>query len=329
MGRGHPGLPRRTTTTISKRDLLRTLREIDGDAAARERVLRLESQFRTKFQYHIAALPGATAPLAKFKTNPFVLMLHCIERGYTRVQEIEKDIRVAKQFSSMETSAGKAVEAVTLPEYGWTIAESGMHTPYSSLDGYRVEDDRLLVATLKSGPACLNDEMSENFADAILQHAPTWAAEYQRQYVSYTYGVLYGTTRLSNKKDWHILRVLAEKVDSDASPKCSVITPPAGRWDCAVDLNGVRVDVAVRIGEEWWSHLGGPRCLVEMLTAVIRASVAPAEPDPRGHAYGIRDLSGIVSDSVVPEEYNVALLQRSQLQWLFFLARHYCDQITA
>lgn len=328
MPRGHPGLPSSTEVVLSKRALLATLRQIDRDAASRERVLRLESQFRAKFRAHVAALPGAAATLEKFKTNPFVLMIHCVERGYTRVQEIEKDIRVAKQFSSMETSAGKAVEAVTLPEYGWTIAESGMHTPYSSLDGYRVADDALYVATLKSGPACLNDEMSENFADAIIQHATTWARDHGRTHVNYSYGVLYGTKRISNKKDWHIIRVLAEKIAAGQVPQSRVLVAPAQRWDCAVEIAGVRIDVAVRVGGAWWTHLGGANCLVEVLAAVIRASVAPAEPDPRRHPYGIADLGGIVSDSVVPEDFNVALLQRSQLQWLFFLARHYCDRLT-
>ena len=30
----------------------------------------------------------------------------------------------------------------------------------------------------------------------------------------------------------------------------------------------------------------------------------------------------------VPNEFNVGILQRSQIEWLFFLASHFCDQLT-
>jgi hypothetical protein len=28
-----------------------------------------------------------------------------------------------------------------------------------------------------------------------------------------------------------------------------------------------------------------------------------------------------------PQDFNVSILQRSQLQWLFFVARHFCDAL--
>jgi hypothetical protein len=34
-----------------------------------------------------------------------------------------------------------------------------------------------------------------------------------------------------------------------------------------------------------------------------------------------------VSLAVVPKDYNVSILQRSQLEWLFFFARHFCDDL--
>jgi len=111
MARGHAGLPKKTDVVLSKAALLATLRAIDEDAESKNRVLELEKKFRSKFTTAISALPGKSAKFGKFRTNPFVLMLHCVERCYSRIQELEKDIRVAKQFSSMETSAGKAVEA--------------------------------------------------------------------------------------------------------------------------------------------------------------------------------------------------------------------------
>ena len=84
------------------------------------------------------------------------------------------------------------------------------------------------LATLKSGPRCLNDEMSENFADAILENCQEWAREASVTEIDFTYGVLYGTKKQSNKKDWHILRNLNDK------KKVAIKTPPAKRWDCKV-----------------------------------------------------------------------------------------------
>ena len=88
------------------------------------------------------------------------------------------------------------------------------------------------------------------------------------------------------------------------------------------------MDVHVRIGEDWWQYLGGSTCLVEMCVALIRACVKPREVDPRGQRYHIRDLAQIVSTDCVPSDYNVSLIQRSQFEWLFFIARHFCDEIS-
>jgi hypothetical protein len=211
------------------------------------------------------------------------------------------------------------VEEVVLPAYGWQCVLSGMHTSNSALDGKKLLENTLLLATLKSGPRCLNDEMSENFADAILNNYQGWAQNSGVWKIDFTYGVLYGTKKLSNKKDWHILRNVKEK-NSDA-----MTTDPAERWDCAFSKNGIEVAVTVRIGLDWWSHLGGDYCFVEVMAALIRACISPGTADCRDFPYVISDMHGIVSTSIVREEYNVSLLQQSQLPWLFLMARHFCD----
>jgi hypothetical protein len=251
------------------------------------------------------------------------LLIHALQHGYSRIQEIERDILPGKQFSSMETSAGKMVEAVALPVYGWEIVESGMHTPNSALDGKHVAADAIQVATLKSGPRCLNDEMSENFADAVVNHSTEWASDAGVRKVDFSYGVLYGTKKQSNKKDWHILRNIREKV-----PAGSMLIQPDNRWDCAFRQNGVQVNVAVRIGLDWWNFLGGATCFVELSAALIRACIRPTDSGAAQGRYVIADLSDIVSVRCVPENFNVSILQRSQLEWLFFVARHFCDEIT-
>jgi hypothetical protein len=322
----HPGLPHPTPRTLSKTSLLTALRALDTDEGGRARVLSLESSFRTWIDAGIAALPTENARFAKFSTSPYVLLIYSKRRGYSAIRQIEADILPAKVFSSMETSAGRMIEEVALPTYGWEVVPSGMHSPNSALDGRKIVPGVACVATLKSGPRCLNDEMAENFADAVLNHAATWAGEANVERVEFTYGVLYGTQKLSNKKDWHILRNIAEKV---VPLRGTVVVPPAGLWECTVQLNGIEIAATVRIGMDWWEYLGGHAgCALEIWVAMIRACIPPGDVDDPAHQYVIQDLGGIVSLAGVAPDYNVALLQRSQIPWLFFIARHFADTLT-
>lgn len=317
-------IPVATAVVMRKAAILAQLQAIDSDPAAKARVLRLENGFRAKIYAHTLGLPAEDALFDKFNTNPFVLLIHASSRQYSTVDQIERDILPAKQFSSMETSAGRMVEEVVLPEYGWECVLSKMHTTNSALDGRKLGEHSYEVATLKSGPRCLNDEMSENFADAILTNAKPWSLESRTEKIHFTYGVLYGTPKRSNKKDWHILRKLAEKCNGRTN--CEVITSPLGRWHCKVRINQIPVDAHVRIGIDWWKHLGGENCLSEVLVAMIRACITPTNRK-EAETLTIRDLPSIISVAGIPGDYNVALLQKSQLPWLFLMARHFCDDL--
>jgi hypothetical protein len=320
----HPGLPKAASVSLSKQWLLECLKQIDNSEAARQRVLHLESRFRATIGAHVSALPAAESDFAKFKTSPFVLMIYSRRQGYSRISQIESDILPAKLFSSMETSAGRMLEQIVLPVWDWAVVPSEMHTPNSALDGKKADATGLKVATLKSGPACLNDEMSENFADAVINHVATWARDAGVTAVDFTYGVLYGTKKQSNKKDWHIIRNLADKLGAEVFEIHS-----NGRWDCKFVHEGITVTATIRVGKEWWDFLGGDTCLVEVCTALVRACVTPGDADHADHRYVMADLNDIVSTSGVPDGFNVALLQREQLPWLFFLARHFCDSLKA
>jgi len=318
-------IPKSVSRKITKASLLEKLRFIDSDDASRNRVLQLDTHFQHKIRAHTCGLTLGDSLLGKFNTNPFVLLIHASSRGYSRVDQIERDILPAKQFSSMETSAGRMVEEVVLPVYGWECVASAMHTANSALDGRKVGEDSYEVVTLKSGPRCLNDEMSENFADAIIQNATSWSESAATPRVSFTYGVLYGTEKRSNKKDWHILRKLAEKCATSST--CQVITHPDNRWNCTVTIDGTPVEATVRIGTDWWTHLGGDNCLIEVLVAMIRACITTATEDENTIDMMISDLPLLISTATVPADYNVALLQRRQLPWLFLMAAHFCDEL--
>jgi Type II restriction endonuclease EcoO109I len=324
MASRNPHLPSRVPKTVfSKIELLADLQAVDTDTASRARVLALENGFRARVQSHIASLPIANALLENFNTSPFVLMIYAQAKQYTRLSELEGDILPAKLFSSMETSAGRMVEDVALPVYGWQAVLSGMHSANSALDGKKLALPILKAATLKSGPRCLNDEMSENFADSVLGHGPTWLSENGASQLDFTYGVLYGTKKQSNKKDWHILRNIAEKLPSN-----QVVNPPWQQWECQFKLARQPASATIRIGKDWWDYLGGPLCLTELCAALIRACVAPGPVDPSGTRYTISDLSSIVAWPKNQSSINVSILQASQMPWFFFLMRHFCDEMT-
>lgn len=141
----------------------------------------------------------------------------------------------------------------------------------------------------------------------------------------FTYGVLYGTQKQSNKKDWHILRNLAEKL-----PVANFSALPNNRWSCSFTHHGIQIVTTIRIGKSWWDFLGGDTCLVELCAALIRACVSPVSQDgidANDYQYGISDLNQITSIRNVPDAFNSALIQRSQIPWLFFLMRHFCDSL--
>lgn len=308
---------------IRKCDILEQLRRICDTNASSKRVLALETQFHACIADHVASLPVGSSKFARFNTNPFVLMIHNHQRGYSHIHQMENDILPAKQFSSMETFAGTMVQEVTLPAYRWQNVKSSMQSSRSAIDGMKKGSHLLRLATLKSGPRCLNDEMSKDLAADIVDNAERWARETKVDHVEFSYGVLYGTEKQSNKKDWHILRNITEMVGERF-----VEDPPDGKWRCTFKQRGIRIDVNVRIGMDWWSYLGGKLALTEVLVALIRACVDPSPVLEEGYAYEIGDLGDITSMSSVPLDFNVGLLQRSQLPWLFFLSRHYCDELT-
>jgi len=88
-----------------------------------------------------------------------------------------------------------------------------------------------------------------------------------------------------------------------------------------------RVGAAVRIGSDWWRHLGGETADLEVWAALVRACIHPGTADDPGTTYELPQLASIVSTASVPEDYNVSVLQRSQLPWLFLVAWHSADQL--
>ena len=141
------------------------------------------------------------------------------------------------------------------------------------LDGQKVNQTggKFICATLKSGPRTLNDDIARNIGHELVDRAPSWAVSHSVKEVNFTYGVLYGTKKQSNKKDWHILRIIEEQ-----RPKQSKIkTSYKGGWAIAYSDGPLSVSATVRVGIEWWEFLGGKDTWIELCCALIRSCITP------------------------------------------------------
>lgn len=309
---------------LNKSDIFNTLRAIDNDQKARSRILDMEKEFRKRIAAHIGGLPSASSQLSKFNTNPFVLMFYSMQRKFSHVFEVEETLVPAKVFSSMETSAGNMIERVVLPFYGWNTVQSAMQTHESLLDGRKTSggSKAFVGATLKSGPRTLNDDIARNIATEVVERASSWAVNAGATEVEFTYGTLYGTKRQSNKKDWHILR----NIDELRPRPSTLLTPHAKNWSIAYQDGPLKVSATVRVGIEWWDYLS-ENAWIELCCALIRACIAPTTQPKPEHSYTISDLPDIIDTSPAGSDYNVSILQTSQLEWLLFLAQHFADEL--
>lgn len=308
-----------------KSNILTELQQIDQDDAARARVLQMETGFRQKAQILGANLPTGQSLFRSFNTSPFVLMLYSSTRSYREVYQLDGDILDAKVFSSVETSAGRMVEQVALPPYGWSTVASAMSTATSVIDGERITPSGADFVTLKSAGNCINDSMAKNIGWDIADHYAQWATDANRTNITVTLGYLYGTYARSNKKGWHMMNRLRERLESNG---VVMDVPPDGRWNCSFTHEGITVTVAVLMGKALWEALTGrPLAYLEICVALVRACITPTTTPTTTPPFSIPDLQSIVSTAIVPPTYNVSILQLGQLEWLFLVLSHYCDRL--
>jgi len=321
------GLPKPTAIELSKSELLTRLAKVDGNLAAQRRIKKMEDDFRERIKTHLDSLADASKEFRKYNTNPFVLLFYSSQKHLKHVQEIENAIVPAKVFSSMETSAGRMVERVVLSHYGWECVDSAMHTTDSVVDGRKVDGDTLRLVTLKSGPRCINDSMTDSISSELVKYAKDWADASAVKKVDFTIGVLYGTPKQSNKKDWHTLRKACSAVEKLGAP-AKVIEPPNNQWHCRFKVGEVNVTARVCIGKSLWDMIGGKHdAYTELLCATIRSCIEPSnKPGSRG-PFEIVDIAQIISLNADQQKQNFTVLQRSQIEWYLLMSAHFCEQL--
>jgi hypothetical protein len=321
------GLPKPAAVKLSKSDLFAGLTKIDNSISAQRRIKRMEDDFRSRIETHLQSLAGNSKAFRQYNTNPFVLLFYSNQRRLRRIKEIEDAIVPAKVFSSMETSAGRMVERVVLSHYGWQCVDSAMHTTESVIDGRKIDGDTLRLITLKSGPRCINDSMTDSISSELVKHVADWAKAANVNKVEFTIGVLYGTRKKSNKKDWHTLRKACNAVKT-LGTRAKLIEPPDSQWHCHFKIGSVDVAARIRIGKSLWDMVGGKRdAYTELLCAIIRASIEPTNAKRSSKPYEIKDIAEIVSLTSEQKRQNFTVLQKSQVEWFLLMSAHFCEQL--
>lgn len=294
-----------------------------------QRVTTLESAFRQRFAQINARVPAIDGK----STNPFVLASYAQRFGSDDLEKIDAVIAAAKVFSSFETAAGRVVEDVIPPFYGWSQIASTGHSVLSEIDSAKPDPAGNVVhlAALKSGPMCINDSMVSQIASAIALHWKAWADHWGVKSVRYIVGMNYSTAKNSNKKDWHIVRLAEEKVVlAGAHLLSSCTSNVAGRLRASSAFEASEGEYRLRVetlqGRAFWEAVGGsPSAFLEISLALancLGANDDGFEGNPQFTTLGIPGIVSFANSLVVPN------FPVGKAQWFVLMIRHFVDELT-
>lgn len=261
-------------------------------------------------------------------TNPFVLAAYARLFDVQHLKQVDDIVAAAKVFSSIETAAGRVVEDVLPPFYGWQQIDSPGHTVLSEIDSARVIGDTVELVALKSGPMCINDSMVSQIANAIGSHWKAWSQHWGMDKVRYIVGMNYSTAKSSNKKDWHIVRLAEERAIAHGATIGSSCTTPQGKRPLAhaffeANDGSKSLRVETMQGRALWAHIGGSDdAFLEICWAMAKCMDAMAAPIGSNFTTGeMPEIIEFASRLQVPE------VSDAEKQWLVLFARHFVDEL--
>jgi hypothetical protein len=288
------------------------------------RVANLEKALEARMRQINARSPAIDGK----STNPFVLAAYAHLYDVQHLKQVDDIVAAAKVFSSIETAAGRVVEDVIPPFYGWQQIDSPGHTVLSEIDSARVVGDTVELVALKSGPMCINDSMVSQIANAIGTHWTAWSDHWGVDKVRYIVGMNYSTAKSSNKKDWHIVRLAEERAIAQAATVTSSCTTAQGRRPLAhsffeASLGTRRLRVETMQGRALWAHIGGcDDAFLEICWAMAKCMDALAAPVGSHFTTGeMPEIIEFASRLQVPE------VSDAEKQWLVLFARHFADEL--
>ena len=288
------------------------------------------SQLSTALETRMRQINARSPAIDGKSTNPFVLAAYAELFDVQQLRQVDDIVAAAKVFSSIETAAGRVVEDVIPPFFGWQQVDSPGHTVLSEIDSARVVGDTVELVALKSGPMCINDSMVSQIANAVSNNWLDWSNHWGVDKVRYIVGMNYSTAKNSNKKDWHIVRLAEERVAGQGVNVSSSCTTPDGRRPIASSFfqadQGVKeLRVETLQGRALWAHIGdSDDAFLQICWAMAKCLNAVAVP-PGGN-YSTGEMREIVDFA---SRLNVADVSDAEKQWLVLFARHFVDELEA
>jgi hypothetical protein len=325
-----------TELIISKAEVVEALVRISQSPPALERIAEISARLRPRLRNARLARPKINGK----STNPYVLAALALRRKYGLPRQLDRGLVQQKEFSSLETAVGRAVEETVPMVYGWETVRSKAHSPTSQIDCARSGGGILRLAALKSGPSCINDTMANKIGSAVVEHCQSWAEKWQCNRVEFTVGMLYSTGRKSNKKDWRAVS-LAEaglrNSDWDIVRSCLEQRGegllPFALPEMVAGKGSLRLTMTVRHGVTLWDYLAAPvpDAVFELCCGLVGAAVRGDNNEQAvvdvGHLR-TEELAAVVRvppNLVLPGNSPVSL---PGLPWLFLFVRHFVDGLT-
>ncbi|NJM81686.1 MAG: hypothetical protein HC844_03640 [Tabrizicola sp.] len=296
-----------------------------GDPAQAAKVARMQ-QLQAALEARMRQINARSPAIDGKSTNPFVLAAYAELFDIASLKQVDDIVAAAKVFSSLETAAGRVVEDVVPPFYGWAQVDSPGHTLLSEIDSARVKDGTVELIALKSGPMCINDSMVSQIANAVSNNWIAWAENYGVNDVRYIVGMNYSTARNSNKKDWHIVRLAQERLAAQGLQITQGCSRPAPRRPIAdAFFTAVSGDKTLRVetmqGRGLWAHVAGASDAFLQICWAMTKCLNPAAVAAGGN-YTTGEMREIVAFSARVNAPNVS---EAEKQWLVLFARHFVD----
>lgn len=286
------------------------------------------AQLETALEQRMVQINARTPAIDGKSTNPFVLAAYAHLFDVQTLKQVDDIVAAAKVFSSIETAAGRVVEDVLPPFYGWEQIDTPGHSVRSEIDSARKAGGIAELVALKSGPMCINDSMVAQISNAVATHWEAWAEHWEVDHVRYIVGMNYSTAKNSNKKDWHIVRLAEEKVEAKGATidvSCTIPQDkrPLARSHFEANQNGKTLRVETLQGRALWSHIGGSDdAFLEICWAMARCMETLEVPP--GSNFTTGEMSEIVEFAAAIDAPDVS---EAEKQWLVLFARHFVDEL--
>lgn len=286
------------------------------------------AQLRTALAGRIQQINTRTPSIDGKSTNPFVLAAYAELFDVNTLKQVDDIVAAAKVFSSIETAAGRVVEDIIPPFFGWEQVNSPGHTVLSEIDSARIVGDTVELVALKSGPMCINDSMVAQISSAVSTHWKAWGQHWGVGKVHYIVGMNYSTAKNSNKKDWHIVRLAQSGVEQAGDQITSSCILQGTRLPAAVPFFEAQsaqkqLRVETMQGRALWAHMGGDaEAFLHICWALVLCLDTTAVP-PNG-SYTTEQMNEIVDFST---GLNGHAATEAQKQWFVLFARHFVDHL--